>query len=239
VVTTAQGVQQGCDLLRGATPEAWTSQPGRFGRPADLGRTSVVGGRGLAVAAWHQRDAASARHRRRRRAARRHGVKQTQRPSPTEPWLILLTTHRRWLAAAAALRAEAPRSHTAGTSRDAQGGWAGRHGWDRGERVAAATTGQSGETRVGRWALGTRLPSWLGDQLTAAPTPAAIRAVAGEWPLQGRLRVWARGRLALTDPRGRLGHWSPATLQAAAARIHERALPATARAPPSIRRKVA
>lgn len=236
VVTTAAGPVQGYALLRAATPEAWTSQPGRFGRHDAAGATLLVGGRGVAVRPWHQRDGGRARHRARRQARRLHGVKQTQRPAPTEPWLILLTTHQRWLAA---VRAYGQRSHTEGTYRDAQGGWDGRHGWDLGERLAAATTVRQVETLVGLGALGTLLQSWLGDHLTAATTPAPIRAVAGEWTVHGRLSVWARGRLALTDPSGRLAAWVPTALGAAAARIGRRAAVPTALAPPSPTVKVA
>jgi len=232
VVTTATGQLQGYDLLATATPETWTSQPGRFGRHADPGaRTRLVVGRGIAVRPWHQRDAGSARHRSRRLARRLHGVKQTRRAAPTEPWLIVLTTHPRWLDA---VRAYAQRYHTEGTYRDAQGGWDGRHGWDLGERVAGAATVQQVETAVGLWALGTLLQSWLGDQLTAATTPAAIRAVAGEWTVHGRLSVWARGRLALTDPSGRLRSWLLTTLRTAADRLQAGGVAMAAQAPPPL-----
>jgi hypothetical protein len=223
VVTTAAGTVQGYALLATALPEAWSQQPGRFGRHGDAGtRSRVVVGRGLVVLPHHQRDAASARHRARRRAQRLHDVKQTRRPSPTEPWLILLTTHRTWRDA---VRAYGRRYHTEGSYRDAQTGWDGRHGWDLGERIAAAPSAQQADTAVGLWALGTLLQSWLGDRLTATDTPPAIRAVAGEWTVHGRLSVWARGRLALTDPSGRLHFWIPAALRAAADRF--------AAAPPS------
>jgi hypothetical protein len=217
VVTTATGVVQGYDLLATAVAEDWTVQPGRFGRHADAGpRSRLVVGRGLTVLPHHQRDAGSARHRARRRAQRLHGVKQTRRAAPTEPWLILLTTAPTWRAA---VRAYSGRYHTEGSYRDAQTGWDGRHGWDLGERLATATTAQRGDALVGLWALGTLLQSWLGDQLTATTTAPAIRAVAGEWTVHGRLSVWARGRLALTDGSGRLGLWIPATLRAAAGRF--------------------
>jgi hypothetical protein len=217
VVTTEAGASQGYDLLRAATPEGWTSQSGCFGRPRHPGMaTWLIVGRGLSVLPWHQRDAASARHRARRRARRLHAVKQTHRPSPTEPWLILLTTHRAWRDA---VRAYRRRYHIEGSYRDAQTGWDGRHGWDLGERIAAAATAQRVDALVGLWALGTLLQSWLGDQLTAATTPAAIRAVAAEWTVHGRLSVWARGRLALTDVSGRLRFWIPAALRAAADRF--------------------
>jgi len=59
--------------------------------------------------------------------------------------------------------------------------------------------------------------------------------VAGEWTVHGRLSVWARGRLALTDPSGRLRGWIPATLHAAATRIRDGAGggPLALAAPPS------
>lgn len=237
VVTTAAGQHQGYEVLTTAQAGVWTTQPGRFGRHADVttGRTRLVVGRGLAVLPWHQRDGGSARARARRQARRLHGVKQTGRARPTEPWLILLTTHRTWLAA---VRAYSRRYHTEGTYRDAQGGWDGRHGWDLDERVAAATTAQQVETVVGLWALGTLLQSWLGDQLTAVTTPSAIRAVATEWTVHGRLSVWARGRLALTDPSGRLRDWIPATLHAAA-RIAASASAPTRAQPPTCLAEVA
>jgi hypothetical protein len=231
VVTTEAGVVQGYALLASAVAEAWSVQPGRFGRhAAAAGRSHLVVGRGVVVLPHHQRDAGSARHRARRRAQRLHGVKQTRRASPTEPWLILLTTAPTWRAA---VRAYSGRYHTEGSYRDAQTGWDGRHGWDLGERIAAAPTAQRVDALVGLWALGTLLQSWLGDQLTAATTPAAIRATASEWTVHGRLSVWARGRLALTDPSGRLRFWIPATLHAAADRFaaaHDtRARPGTAK----------
>ena len=219
VLTTTTGAVQGYDLLTTALAEGWSQQPGRFGRQtaATVGRRSqLVVGRGLAVLPYHQRDAASARHRARRRTQRLHGVKQTRRPSPTEPWLILLTTAPHWRAA---VRAYGQRYHTEGSYRDAQTGWDGRHGWDLGERITAATTAQHVASVVGLWALGTLLQSWLGDQLTAVRTSPAIRAVAGEWTVHGRLSVWARGRLALTDVSGRLRFWIPATLLAASDRF--------------------
>lgn len=215
VVTTATGAVQGYALIAAAPAEAWTTQPGCFGRHADPGATTLVVGRGLTVLPHHQRDRSSARHRARRRAQRLHGVKQTRRPSPTEPWLILLSTHHRALAA---VRAYRQRYHIEGSYRDAQSGWDGRHGWDLGERITTASA-QQVDCLVGLWALGTLLQSWLGDQLTAAGTPAAIRAVAREWTVHGRLSVWARGRLALTDANGRLGFWIPTTLRAAADRF--------------------
>jgi hypothetical protein len=216
VVTTATGTVQGYQLLAAATPEAWTVQPGRFGRHAEPGATTLVVGRGLAVLPHHQRDGGSGRARARRRAQRLHAVKQTQRLRPTEPWLILLSTHR---TALAAVRAYGQRYHTEGSYRDAQSGWDGRHGWDLGERIAAAPAARQVDTLVGLWALTTLLQSWLGDQLTAASTPPAIRAVAAEWTVHGRLSVWARGRLALTDVSGRLRFWIPATLSDAASRF--------------------
>ena len=113
VVTTATGMRQGYDVLTAAVPEGWSQQRGRFGRHADAGlRSQVVVGRGLVVPPWHQRDAGSARARARRRAQRLHGVKQTRRASPTEPWLILLTTAPTWLAA---VRAYRQRYHTEGS----------------------------------------------------------------------------------------------------------------------------
>ncbi len=216
VVTTVAGVRQGYQLLAAATPEAWTVQPGCFGRQRAPGRTMLVVGRGLAVLPQHQRDRGSARARARRRAQRLHGVKQTHRPSPTEPWLLLLSTHRRWRDA---VRAYGQRYHIEGSYREAQSGWDGRHGWDLDERIAAAATARRVDTLVGLWALTALLQSWLGDQLTAATAPPSIRAVAGEWTVHGRLSVWARGRLALTDVSGRLGFWVPATLGRAAHRF--------------------
>jgi hypothetical protein len=231
VVTLADGVVFGYDLIAAATVGRFTSQPGQFGRQATAGeRTQVVVGRNLVVLPFHQRDAGSARPRTRRRAAKQHAVGPTRRPAPTEPWVLLLTTERRWWQA---LKAYGLRDHTEGTYRDAQGGWDGRHGWDLNERVAAAATARAGETVVGWWAVGTLLQSWVGDQLTAAATPAPIREVSGEWTVHGRLSVWGRGRLALTEPHGRLRGWVVACLQGAAERIQAVALapPATA-APP-------
>ncbi len=151
--------------------------------------------------------------------------------------MLLLTTEARWWAA---LAAYGLRYHTEGTYRDAQGGWDGQHGWDLDERIAAAPAPARVEAVVGLWAVGTLLQSWLGDQLTAATTPAPVRAVSQEWTVHGRLSVWARGRLALTEPHGRLHEWVIATLHVAADRLrHERrAVPATGRDQPTTDREV-
>ena len=82
---------------------------------------------------------------------------------------------------------------------------------------------------MGLWALGTLLPSWLGDHRTAARTSPALRAVAGAGPVHGRLRVWVRGRLVLTDVRGRRRCWIAAALAAAADRVAAAAPRAAAR----------
>lgn len=93
VVTLADGPIQAYALIEAAPLGGFTARPGQFGRQGDAGADSqVVVGRGLVVLPWHQRDAGSARHRARRLARKQHAVKQTRRASPTEPWVLLLTT---------------------------------------------------------------------------------------------------------------------------------------------------
>jgi hypothetical protein len=216
LVTLARGVVLGYDLIAAATRGAFTMAPGRFGRYTTLGRTHVVAGQDLPVLPHHQRDAGSARARTRRRAAKLSSVKQSRRAAPTEPWVLLVTTAATWLGAVRHYRL---RYHTAGSYRDAQSGWDGRHGWNLGDQLAAATTATRVDAVVGLWALGTLVQAGVGDHLTAAPTPAAIQAVAGEWTVHGRLSVWARGHFAFTEPHGRLGPWLLATLHGLAERV--------------------
>ena len=234
MVTVGGHYQSGRDLIEQATAGVWTCQPGTFGDQRLAVATQVVVGRSLPVLPWHQRDDGSARHRARRARRKLQDAKQTRRAAPTEPWVVLLTTHAGWRDAVGAY---AQRYHTEGTYRDWQTGWAGRHGWDLGEQVGrvAADRPARVEGLVGLAALGTLVQAWVGDQLTAPGTPAAVRAEVAGWTVHGRLSVWARGRLALTDVTGRLDDWVRQIL-AAGIRLLQRDRPAAPRAPTDRRR---
>lgn len=190
------------DLLATALPESWSVRLGSFGTPGLAVPTRLVIGQGLVVVPWQQRDAASAKARARRRGRKLHDVKQQRHPAPTEPWVVLLTTLPTWRAAVTAYR---HRYTTEGTSRDLQTGWDGRHGWDLGEPVRRVPAGQPArvEALVGLALLGYLLQSWVGHQVGLAGGDGAA-PVTRAWTVHGRLSVWARGRLALTDPTGRV-----------------------------------
>lgn len=106
-----------------------------------------------------------------------------------------------------------------GSYRDGQGGWDGRHGWDLEPVLSRRTDAAEVAAVVGLWALGTLVQSWVGDQLQRPETPAAARAIRREWTTTNRLSVWARGRLALTEPSGRLRAWLIETLSTGAQRV--------------------
>ena len=188
----------------------WTTATAAFGGVAG----TLVVGRGLPVLAAHQRTDGSLRHRaaqqarRRRHLAGKHPRQAPDRTATTDAWLLLFTTHADpW----AAGRAYGRRWAIEGSYRDAQGGWDGRHGWDLEPTVARLATAAEVEAVAGLWALGALLQIWVGHRLGHAPPPT--RAVLAAWTTTGRLSVWARGRLALTDPAGRLRPWLVATLR--------------------------
>jgi hypothetical protein len=194
----------------------WTTAPAAFGGVVG----ALVVGRGLPVLAAHQRTDGSLRHRaaqqprRRRRLANKHPAQPPDRSAATDAWVLLFTTCTDpW----AAGRAYTRRWAIEGTDRDAQGGWDGRHGWDLEPTVAHLGTATDVEAVAGLWALGALLQIWVGHTLGHAPPPT--RAVLAAWTTTGRLSVWARGRLALTDPSGRLRPWLAVTLDDGARRL--------------------
>jgi hypothetical protein len=68
------------------------------------------------------------------------------------------------------------------------------------------------EHLIGLWALGALIQTWVGHQVGGRSAPASVQAVVRQWTTTGRLSVWARGRLALTEPSGRLRPWIADTL---------------------------
>jgi hypothetical protein len=228
-VTVAGQVRVVREVLATTIPEGWTIQPGAFGTQVLTVPTWVVIGQGLVVLPHHQRDAASARVRARRRARKLHDVKQQHLANPTEPWVALLTTLPTWPAAVTAYRHRYP---TEGTYRDLQTGWDGRHGWDLGAQVARIPAGEPArvEALVGLSLLGYLLQCWVGHQV-GLPGTTGNAPVTQAWTVHGRLSVWARGRLALTDPTGRLATAGTASLTAGARRLALSAAPAPLPAP--------
>ena len=209
-------------LLDGARVGGWTTSPGAaYGSgPRALPGTLVVG-RGLLVLPRHQRGPASLAARAKQQARRRQHVAskhrgRTDASAATDACLVLFTSHPAWLAAQASY---GRRWATEGSYRDAQGGWDGQHGWDLEPTVARLRSAAEVEALAGLWALGTLLQSWVGHQLGQPDAPLLVRAVRRQWTTSGRLSVWARGRLALTEPSGRLCPWLRATLNAGARRI--------------------
>ena len=202
--------------LATATVGRWTTAPAAFGGVAG----TLVVGRGLPVLAAHQRTDGSLRHRaaqqakRRRHLAGKHPAQPPDRSAATDAWLLLFTTHAD---PGAAGRAYTRRWAIEGSYRDAQGGWDGRHGWDLEPTVARLATAADVEAVAGLWALGALLQIWVGHTLGHAPPPT--RAVLAAWTTTGRLSVWARGRLALSDPAGRLRLWLIETLRDGARRL--------------------
>jgi len=221
VVTVAGAPTVVRDLLAPAAAGAWSAHAGRFGKAAAGVAATVVIGRGLAVLRWHQRDAGSARARARQAAQRAKDLRHKHRgqhsiAQQTDPWLVLFTTQPTWLAA---VRSYKQRHATEGTYRDAQSGWDGQHGWGVETRLPQVADPVVAEGTFGLWALGTLIQSWVGDQVGQPVAPTVVRATTAEWTTTGRLSVWARGRLAVTDPSGRLRLWLTQTLVAGAIRL--------------------
>jgi hypothetical protein len=209
-------------LLAGARVGCWTAYPDAAygsGPPAIPG--TLVVGRGLAVLPARQRGEGSLRRRARQQAKRRRHLAtkhagRTDASAETDAWLVLFTSHASWLAAQASY---GRRWATEGSYRDAQGGWDGRHGWDLEPVVARLRTAAEVEALAGLWALGMLLQTWVGHQVGRPRAPSLVRAIRREWTTTGRLSVWARGRLALTEPSGRLRGWLRASLSRGARRI--------------------
>jgi hypothetical protein len=212
----------------------WTAAAAGYGSGPGAVPGLLVVGRGLAVVPGHQGGPASLARRAGRHARRqRHlaGKHPRQRPdaSPqTDAWVALFSTHADRLAATTSY---GRRWATEGSYRDGQGGWDGRHGWGLEPSVARLADPAAVGGVVGLWALGTLVQSWVGDQAGHPAAPAPVRAARGEWTTTGRLSVWARGRLALTEPSGRLRPWLHATLTAGAGLVAA-ATPAPAPAVP-------
>jgi hypothetical protein len=223
VTLVLDGQRQGLrERIAASVPERWTTRAAQYGVGRDGVTATLVLGRGVPVLPWHQRGPASLQARQRQARRRDHDLaskhqRATRRVAPpTDRWLALFTTHPHWQAAVSAYRR---RWTTEGTYRDGQGGWDGRHGWDLEPTLAQAPTAAQVEAVVGLWALGTLVPSWLGDQVGAPTAPAAVQTVVQQWTTTGRLSVWARGQLALRDPSGALRPWLDDTLAAGAARV--------------------
>lgn len=221
VTTAGQCAQVRVHLARGCR-DAWAAQAAPDGGPgAAVGGTLVLG-RGLAVLpAWQAGPSGLAQRARRQAKRGQHLATKHRRPGPagsraTDAWVALFSRQTDGLAA---VRSYGRRWAIEGSSRDAQGGWDGRHGWDLEPTLAPLTDAAAVAAVVGLWALGSLLQSWLGDQLGQRTAPAAVRAVRREWTTTGRLSVWARGRFALTEPSGRLRLWLTATLTRGAQRL--------------------
>jgi hypothetical protein len=171
---------------------------------------TLVVGRGLLVLPAHQRGPASlrvrfAQHGRRQAyVARKHPRQRPDASRETDGWLVLFSTHPTWLAATTSY---GRRWAIEGSYRDAQGGWDGQHGWDLEPTLTHLRDAVVVERVVGLWALGSLVQTWLGAQLRRPEAGAVVHAIQREWTTTGRLSVWARGRLALTEPTGRLRPW--------------------------------
>jgi hypothetical protein len=195
----------------------WTASAAAYGTGATAVAGTLVIGRGLVVLPWHQRDAGSLGHRARQQAQRQHDRHATRprRAAPagatdaTDPWVILFTSHGHWRAAADSYRR---RWATEGSYRDVQSGWDGRHGWDLEAVVGQLADRARVEHLIGLWALGALIQTWVGHQVGGRSAPTSVQAVVRQWTTTGRLSVWARGRLALTEPSGRLRPWIADTL---------------------------
>jgi hypothetical protein len=228
-VTVAGQAQRVRALLASSRADQWTSRAAHYGSgPQALPGTLVIG-RGLAVLPWHQRGPGSRRRRAAQRTARQHDLvrKHARRRRPdaccqTDPWVVLFTSHPAWLPA---VRSYGRRWATEGSYRDAQGGWDGQHGWDLEGTLARLTDPATVERVVGLWALGALVQTWLGHCLSQPAATAPVPLLRREWTTTGRLSVWARGRLALSEPSGRLRPWLRQTLSAGAHRLATGPLP--------------
>lgn len=210
------------ELLRLAREGGWTARTATFGTGPQAVPGTLVIGRGLEVIPAHQTGPASLALRAGRRARREQHL-QTKKPGrdgaglrAADRWVALFSSQANWQAAT---RSYGQRWAIEGTYRDAQGGWDGTHGWNLEPTAARLRSAAEVEALVGLWALGALLQSWIGARVGSAEAPPLVQAVAAEWTTTGRLSVWARGRFALTDPRGRLRPWLAEILAAGAARI--------------------
>jgi hypothetical protein len=218
------GREQAVPALWAAAPaERWSAQPAQYGRGAAGVRGTLVLGKGRWLIPAHQATPGSVRQRVRQRARRAHDLrtKRPGRPRPAAPasdgWVVLFSTHAVGWGAALSYR---QRWSLEGTFRDLQSGWDGQHGWGL-ERLLQhwGPAGAARERLVGLSALGLLLQCWVGEELGSPGVPSAVAAVRQEWTTTGPLSVWARGRLALTEPTGRLQPWLRATLTRGADRL--------------------
>lgn len=219
---TVAGEKRWARDLIAATPVGhWTAFPtATYGQATPVVRGTLVVGRPLRVIPVHQATPGGLRHRA-TRAARRAAPRTHKHPRPdasgeTDEWVLRFTTHG---TAAAARSAYRQRWAIAGSFRDAQGGWDGRHGWDLEPTMTAASSADRVDALGGLWALGTLIQTWLGAATLAPEVPGAVAAEVAGWTTTGRLSVWARGRFALCEASGRLDAWATMVLQAGAARI--------------------
>ena len=221
-VTVAGQARTVREQLAHAALAGWTAVAAGYGRGGGALAGTLVIGRGLEVVPAHQAGPAGLARRAARRARRRQHLATKhprQRPDAsreTDAWVALFSTHAGWPAATTSY---GRRWAIEGSYRDAQGGWDGRHGWDLEPAVARLTDAGAVGGVVGLWALGSVLQSWVGDQAGRPAAPAVVRAARREWTTTGRLSVWARGRLALTEPSGRLRAWLLSTLADGARRV--------------------
>jgi len=231
-VTVAGQPQWARALLATARVGGWTVQPAAYGGGAAAIPGTVIVGRSRPLVPRHQRGPGSLRQRaaqqarRQRHLATKHPGRGPDASAQTDAWVIWFTTHAAWPAADASYR---QRWASEGSYRDAQSGWDGQHGWDLEPTLGRLRQAPQVEAVVGLWALGTLLQSWVGDQVGQPTVPAAVQAVRREWTTTGRLSGWARGRLALTEPSGRLRPWLLETLAAGAHHL------AAAAPPPPLR----
>jgi hypothetical protein len=210
-------------LLADSALLGWTTYAAaQFASGAQEPVGTLVVGRGLLVVPPHQRGPASVRVRsqrhRQRQAylARKHPHQPPDAARQTDAWVVLFSTHADWRAASTSY---GRRWAIEGSYRDAQGGWDGQHGWDLEPTLSRLPDPVSVERVVGLWAVGTLLQTWLGAQLRHPAADPVVQAIQREWTTTGRLSVWASGRLALTEPTGRLWPWLQHTLADGAHRL--------------------
>src|SRR5262249_18913228 len=123
-LTVAGQAQPVRALVAAASPDGWTAQTADYGAGPHALPGTLVSGQGVAVLPWPQRGPASVKRRRaqygRRRAplAGKHPRQRRDAARQTDPWVVLFTSHRTWLAA---VRSYDRRWAIEGSYRDAQG----------------------------------------------------------------------------------------------------------------------
>jgi hypothetical protein len=185
----------------------------------------LVLGRGdaLPVRPRHQANPGRRRQRQVRQVARQRESqgkqpgRQATAAQQTDRWVALFTSHPTWLDAS---RSYTHRWTTAGSYRDAQGGYAGQHGWDLEPTVAREPEAHVVDSLLGLWALGSCLQTTRGDRLSHRDVAPAVRDARARWTPTDRLSGWLRGRFALTDPVGDLRPHLLTSLHATARQLH-------------------